>query len=97
MVDARTLEYILDWSRRNNAVVEVFFRETTFRLRIDKMFRAVDSSGNMVSWARAFGTKKPAELFSAFHVGKVVVTVSGSQQVLKDISELLRVIKGGSP
>ncbi|QOJ78277.1 hypothetical protein IG193_05775 [Infirmifilum lucidum] len=93
MVDVKLLERLLEWARANNAVIDVSFQDTSYRLRINKMFRAVDSGGNVISWAKAFGAKKPAELFGAFKVKAVTLKLADKQHTFRSLEELLQTIR----
>ncbi|PLJ77221.1 MAG: hypothetical protein B7L53_07355 [Thermofilum sp. NZ13] len=90
MVDVKVLEALLEWTRSNNAVIDVYFQETGYRLRIDRMFRAVDPGGNIVPWARAFGTKKLSDLFDTFKVKQVSLRRADTQQTFRSLEELLK-------
>lgn len=93
MVDSKLLEELLEWSRKKNAVIEFFFRETSYRLRIDKMFRAVDHTGNIVSWSKAFGTKKPSDIFTTFTLDKILLRLEGKEEVLPNVRTLSQILR----
>ncbi|AKG39209.1 MAG: hypothetical protein ACP5II_05485 [Infirmifilum sp.] len=92
MLNVKQLEALLEWARAKNAVIDFFFRETNYRLRIDKMFRAVDQSGNAVSWAKAFGTKKPWDILEAFTLDKIIIRLEGKEEVYPNVQALTRAI-----
>ncbi len=93
MVDVKLLERLLEWARANNAIIDVYFQDTSYRLRINKMFRAVDSGGNTVSWAKAFGTKKPADVFETFKVKAITLKLADKQHTFRNLEELLQTIR----
>ncbi|MEZ0345444.1 MAG: hypothetical protein ABWK01_02720 [Infirmifilum sp.] len=94
MVDMGILEEILEWTRRNNAVIDISFRDCSYRLRIDKMFRAIDRGGNLVSWSKAFGTKRPPDLFNTFVLEKITLRVGDKEESFQSLQALTRKIKG---
>ncbi|ABL77760.1 hypothetical protein [Thermofilum pendens] len=83
-----SVEKILEWARNTNSTVEFFFENSPYRIRIDKLIRAVDPSGNIVPWTRAFGVKKPADVLATFHVKKIVVKKEGEEKELRSLEEL---------
>jgi hypothetical protein len=89
LVSYEEAERILRWTREKGAVVEVQFKETSHRLRIDTMYRALDASGNVVPWTRAFGSLKPADVLNSFTVKRIVVRVKNSVEELSSLKELL--------
>lgn len=92
MVTTKEAEKLLEWARKNGARIEISFKETSHKLRIDSMYRAVDPSGNVVPWTRAFGTKSPADVLSSFTVKRVVVSLRGVEEEYGSLSELLRLV-----
>jgi hypothetical protein len=92
MVGANFLDKVLDWTRRTNSLVEFFFNETPYRVRIDKFIRAEDVSGNIVPWSKAFGTKKPIDVFLTFHVKRILVKREGKEENYSNLEEFLKLI-----
>jgi hypothetical protein len=89
LVSYEEAERLLKWTREKGAVIEVHFKETSHRLRIDTMYRALDASGNVVPWTRAFGSLKPADVLNSFTVKRVVVKLKDSVEELSGLKELL--------
>uniref|UniRef100_A0A7J3X969 Uncharacterized protein n=1 Tax=Thermofilum pendens TaxID=2269 RepID=A0A7J3X969_THEPE len=89
MVSYEEAERILKWAREKGAAIEVYFKETSHRLRIDTMYRALDASGNVVPWTRAFGSLKPADVLNSFSVRRVVVRLKDTVEELGSLKELL--------
>uniref|UniRef100_A0A7C4FBR2 Uncharacterized protein n=1 Tax=Thermofilum pendens TaxID=2269 RepID=A0A7C4FBR2_THEPE len=89
MVSYEEAERILRWAREKGAVIEVQFKETSHRLRIDTMYRALDVSGNVIPWTRAFGSLKPADVLNSFTVKRIVVRVRDAVEELSSLKELL--------
>jgi hypothetical protein len=53
------------------------------------MYRALDASGNVVPWTRAFGSLKPADVLNSFTVKRIVVRTKDSVEELSSLKELL--------
>jgi hypothetical protein len=86
------LNRVLDWTRRTNSLVEFSFNETAYRVRIDKFIRAVDAAGNLTPWSRAFGTKRPTDVFATFKVKRIIVKRGSVEQVYSKLEDLLKLI-----
>lgn len=92
MVTTKELEKLLEWTRSSGAHVEISFKETAYKLRVNTMYRAVDPSGSVVPWTRAFGTKAPVDVINSFSVKRILVNVRGKEEEYRSLSELLRIV-----
>ncbi|MEM4761766.1 MAG: hypothetical protein QW230_02185 [Thermofilum sp.] len=92
MVTTKELEKLLEWTRRKGARVEISFKETAYKLRVNTMYRAVDPSGDVVPWTRAFGTKAPVDVLNSLSVKRILVNVRGKEEEYRSLNDLLRAI-----
>lgn len=92
MVTTKEMEKLLEWVRSRGAYVEISFKETNFKLKVNTMYRAVDSAGNVVAWTRAFGTKSPVDVLNSFTVRRIVVSMRDRKEEYRSLNELLRII-----
>lgn len=90
VVTTRELEKLLEWTRNTGASVEISFKETAFKLRVNTMYRAVDPTGNVVPWTRAFGTKAPVDVLNSFSVKRVLVSLKGKEEQYNSVDDLIR-------
>ena len=78
------------WVVDVNGKIIFLFKNSKYRLVIDKFIHAEDNEGKTIEWSKAFGPQLPHQVVNALKIEKIIVKRENKIFELKSVKDLVR-------